>query len=265
MTSIDPKKHYLEKAAHYLDLGSADGMNLAGDMLRLCSVSLPLVKILNARWEALMENKRDLLISNQVRTYRAVCIDYLYRRIEEMEQEVSAPVEPWTELAVSNKRPLREKLMWAGEGIRGVLETVHGVFAPETVDPEALRMAAVFAADLMQERQLKDIEILEEACEGLPMREISESFRLELPPALETLCSSLLAGDSKKAYEFLDKVKGIFAAAGRHVRWRIFEKQRKDPSEHYRCTSCSSPYVFPSKAGRSDQLICHVCAERFFS
>lgn len=225
-----PRKTCIMCAMKYLDLGSEDGLNLAEDMIRIGELYFPLINIIRQRWQTLMEDNKNLTLSEQVAAYRASGMGYLKERGDEFGlQVVPPPADPWTEMAVRPNTEQGEALRWAGERLRGTLATVVAVLAPKTHDPEVLQRAGEIVAGLLDQEQIKEMPMLRSELEALPVEELSEELQIELGNLLTALAESLNRGDAEQSSAILQRTRRALSTAGRQVRLKVIEAYKTEP------------------------------------
>lgn len=219
-----PHKTSIMWAMEYLALGSEDGLNLAEDMIRIGELYFPLIKIIRQRWNALMEDNKNLTLSEQVTAYRASGVGYLKEREDELGlQVVPPPADPWTEMAVRPNTEQEEALRWAGERLRGTLATVAAVLAPKTHDSEVLQQAGEIVTWLLDEGQVKEMSMLRFELEALPVEELTGELQIELGNLLTALSENLNRGDAEQSSAILQRTRRALSTAGRQVRLKVIE------------------------------------------
>lgn len=225
-----PHKTRIMWAMEYLDLGSEDGLNLAEDMIE-GELYFPLIKIIRQCWNALMEDKKNLTLSEQVTAYRASGMGYLKERVDEFGlQVVPPPADPWTEMAVRPNTERRETLRWAGERLRGTLATVAAVLAPKTHDPEVLQQAGEIVAGLLDQGHVKEMTMLRFELEALSVEELSGELQIELGNLLTALAKSLNRGDAEQSSAILQRTRRALLTVGRQVRLKVIEAYGTEPN-----------------------------------
>lgn len=226
-----PHKTRIMWAVEYLGLGSEDGLNLAEDMIRIGELYFPLINIIRQRWQTLMEDNKNLTLSEQVAAYRASGMGYLKERGDEFGlQVVPLPADPWTEMAVRPNTEQGETLRWAGERLRGILATVTAVLAPKIHDSEVLQQAGEIVAELLDQGRVKEMPMLRFELEALPVEELSEELQIELGNLLTALAESLNRGDSEQSSTILQRTRRALSTVGRQVRLKVIEAYKTEPN-----------------------------------
>ena len=159
-----PWKRCMENAIRDLKIGGSDCLNLSQIMLEEADLSLPLVPVMEKRWNFWRQNKQYQLVAAQVQTMSSQCIEYLVLRMKEACREIEPPPDPWNLLADYARALQPEELRSAADQVRGVLETIAGVIAPDPPDLEAMKLVGEIVLRFLNEDGLQSKKLL---CERL--------------------------------------------------------------------------------------------------
>jgi hypothetical protein len=155
-----PWKRCITNAIRDLKIGGTDCLNLVQIMLEEANVSLPLVQVMQERWKFWRQNKQHQLVADQVQSMSSQCVKYLELRMREACRETEPPPNPWNVLADYVEAPQSEELRAAADKVRGVLETIAGVVAPDPPDLEAMKLVGQIIFQFLSEAGLQCKKLL---------------------------------------------------------------------------------------------------------
>ncbi len=209
-----PWKRCMENAIQDLKIGGTDCLVLSQIMLEEADVSLPLVQVMEKRWRFWRQNKQYQLVADQVKTMSSQCVEYLVLRVKEASEEVEPPPDPWNLLAdyVGALQP--EELRSAADQVRGVLETIAGVIAPDPPDLEAMKLVGKVVLQFLNEDGLQK-KLLCQNLVALSADDTVMSDIDEFHSTLQNIAKCLEQGQPNKLRELFVTARQILDLAGK--------------------------------------------------
>jgi len=196
---------------------SIDGLVLSQISLEEADLSLPLVQVIEKRRSFWMQNKQYQLVADQVNEMSSQCVEYLILRMKEDCEEIEPPPDPWNLLAdyVGAIRP--EELRSAADQVRGVLETIAGVIAPDPPDLEAMKLVGEIVFQFLNENGLLSKKLLCQSLVALSADDNVTSDIDEFHSTLREIAKCLEQGRPNKIRELLVTARQVLKLAGKDM------------------------------------------------
>jgi hypothetical protein len=216
-----PWKRCIENAIQDLKNGSIDGLVLSQMSLEEADVSLPLVQVIEKRRRFWMQNKQYQLVADQVNKMSSQCIEYLLLRMKEACEEIEPPLDPWNFLAdfVDVLQP--EELRSAADQVRGVLETIAGVIAPDPPDLEAMKLVREIVLRFLNEDGPQSKKLLCQSLVALSGDDTVMSGVDELHNILRNIAKCLEHGRPHKIRELLLTGRQVLGRTGKAMQNKL--------------------------------------------
>ena len=216
-----PWKRCIENAIRDLKIGGTDCLVLTQIMLEEADLSLPLVRVMEKRWSFWRQNKQYQLVADQVQTMSSECVEYLELRMKEACKEIEPPPDPWNLLAdyVGAIRP--EELRSAADQVRGVLETIAGVIAPDPPDLEAMKLVGEIVLQFLNEDGLQTQKLLCESFLALSADDAVMSDIDEFHGILRDIAKCLEQGRPNKIREILVTARQVLDRSGKAIQNKL--------------------------------------------
>jgi len=216
-----PWKMCIERAIQNLKIGSIDGLVLSQNSLREADFSLPLVQVIEKRRSFWMQNKQYQLVADQVNKMSSQCVEYLILRMKEACKEIESPSDPWNLLAdyVGVLRP--EELKLVADRVRGVLETIAGVIAPDPPDSEAMKLVGEIVLLFLNKDGLQSKKLLNKSLIALSADDTVMSGVDELHNILRNIAKCLEQGQPNKIRELLETARQVLDRAGKAMQNKL--------------------------------------------
>ena len=131
-----------------------------------------------------MQNKQYQLVADQVNTMSSQCVEYPILRMKEACEDIKPPPDPWNLLEdyVGVLRP--EELKSVADQVRGVLETIAGVIAPDPPDLEAMKLVGEIVLQFLNEDGLQRKKLL---CQSLGVLSADDTVMSDIDEFHNTL------------------------------------------------------------------------------
>ena len=216
-----PWKRCIENAIRDLKIGGTDCLVLTQIMLEEADLSLPLVRVMEKRWSFWRQNKQYQLVADQVQTMSSECVVYLELRMKEACKEIEPPPDPWNLLAdyVGAIRP--EELRSAADQVRGVLETIAGVIAPDPPDLEAMKLVGEIVLQFLNENGPQTKKLLHQNLIALSADDTVMSGIDEFHNILRNIAKCLEQGQPNKIREILVTARQVLDRAGKAMQNKL--------------------------------------------
>jgi hypothetical protein len=216
-----PWKRCIENAIRDLKIGGTDCLVLTQIMLEEADLSLPLVRVMEKRWRFWRQNKQYQLVADQVQTMSSECVEYLELRMKEACKEIEPPPDPWNLLAdyVGAIRP--EELRSAADQVRGVLETIAGVIAPDPPDLEAMKLVGEIVLQFLNENGPQTKKLLHQNLIALSADDTVMSDIDEFHGILRDIAKCLEQGQPNKIREILVTARQVLDRAGKAMQNKL--------------------------------------------
>ena len=216
-----PWKRCIENAIRDLKIGGTDCLVLTQIMLEEADLSLPLVRVMEKRWSFWRQNKQYQLVADQVQTMSSECVEYLELRMKEACKEIEPPPDPWNLLAdyVGAIRP--EELRSAADQVRGVLETIAGVIAPDPPDLEAMKLVGEIVLQFLNENGPQTKKLLHQNLIALSADDTVMSGIDEFHNILRNIAKCLEQGQPNKIREILVTARQVLDRAGKAMQNKL--------------------------------------------
>jgi hypothetical protein len=184
-------------------------------MLEEADLSLPLVQVMEKRWRFWRQNKQYQLVADQVQTMSSQCVKYLVLRMKEACKEIEPTPDPWNFLADYAGALQPEELKSAADPVRGVLETIAGVIAPDPPDLEAMKLVGEIVLQFLNENGLQSKKLL---CQSLVALSADDSVMSDIDEfhnTLRDIAKCLEQGQPNKIRELLVTARQVLDLAGK--------------------------------------------------
>jgi len=216
-----PWKMCIERAIQNLKIGSIDGLVLSQNSLREADFSLPLVQVIEKRRSFWMQNKQYQLVADQVNKMSSQCVEYLILRMKEACKEIESPSDPWNLLAdyAGVLRP--EELKSVADRVRGVLETIAGVIAPDPPDSEAMKLVGEIVLLFLNKDGLQSKKLLCERLLALSADDTVMSDIDEFHNTLRDIAKCLEQEQPNKIRELLVTARQVLKLAGKDMQNKL--------------------------------------------
>jgi len=216
-----PWKMCIERAIQNLKIRSIDGLVLSQNSLKEADLSLPLVHIIEKRRRFWMQNKQYQLVAAQVNKMSSQCVEHLILRMEEACEEIEPPPDPWNLLAdyVGVLRP--EELKSVADKVRGVLETIAGVIAPDPPDSEAMKLVGEIVFRYLNEDGLQSKKLLCESLLALSADDTVMSDIDEFHNTLRDIAKCMEQEQPNKIRELLVTARQVLDLAGKDMQNKL--------------------------------------------
>ena len=216
-----PWKRCIENAIQDLKIGGTDCLVLTRIMLEEADLSLPLVRVMEKRWRFWRQNKQYQLVADQVQTMSSQCVEYLVLRMKEACEKIEPPPDPWNLLADYAGALQSEELRSAADQVRGVLETIAGVIAPDPPDLEAMKLVGEIVLqflneDGLQSKKLLCVSLLALSADDTVMSDINEFHNI-----LRDIAKCLEQGQVNKIREFLVAARQVLDLSGKDMQNKL--------------------------------------------
>ncbi len=216
-----PWKRCIESAISDLKIGGTDCLVLTQIMLEEADLSLPLVRVMEKRWRFWRQNKQYQLVADQVQTMSSQCVEYLVLRMKEACKEIEPPPDPWSLLADYVDALQSEELRSAADQVRGVLETIAGVIAPDPPDLEAMKLVREIVLQFLNEDGLQNKKLLSQSLVALPEDDTVMAGIDELHSTLRNINKCLEQGRPNKIRELLLTGRLVLDRAGKGMQNKL--------------------------------------------
>ena len=216
-----PWKVCIERAIQNLKIRSIDGLVLSQNSLKEADLSLPLVQVIEKRRSFWMQNKQYQLLADQVNKMSSQCVEYLILRMKEDCEEIEPPPDPWNLLAdyVGAIRP--EELRSAADQVRGVLETIAGVIAPDPPDLEAMKLVGEIVLQFLNEDGLQSKKLLDKSLVALSGDDTVMSDIDKFYSILRNIAKCLEQEQPNKIRELLVTARQVLKLAGKDMQNKL--------------------------------------------
>ncbi len=229
-----PWKRCIENAIRDLEIGGTDCLNLTQIMLEEADVSLPLVQVMRKRWEFWRRNKQCMpartyaffqneLVATQVQIMSSICIGYLVLRMKEACGEIAPPPDPWNILGGYVGAQQSEKLRSFADKVRGVLETIAGVIAPDPSDLEAMKLVGEIVLQFLNKEGPQSKKLLDRGLAAFPSDDTVIPNFDKFHSTLCDIAKCLDQGQSNKIREHLVTTIQILDMAGKAMQNRLID------------------------------------------
>ena len=214
-------KRCIENAIQDLKIGGTDCLVLTQIMLEEADLSLPLVRVMEKRWRFWRQNKQYQLVADQVNKMSSQCVEYLILRMKEACEEIEPPPDPWNLLADYAGAIRPEELRSAADQVRGVLETIAGVIAPDPPDFEAMKLVGKIVLQFLNEDGLQSKKLL---CQSLVSLSADDTVMSDIDQFYSTLreiTKCLEQERPNKIREFLVTARQVLKLAGKDMQNKL--------------------------------------------
>ena len=216
-----PWKRCIERAIQDLKIGGTDCLVLTRIMLEEADLSLPLVRVMEKRWRFWRQNKQYQLVADQVQRMSSQCVEYLMLRMKEACKESEPPPDPWNLLADYARALQPEELRSAADQVRGVLETISGVIAPDPPDLEAMKLVGEIVLQFLNEDGLQSKKLLCKCLLALSADDAVMSDIDEFHNTLRDIAKCLEQAQSNRIRELLVTARQILDLAGKDMQNKL--------------------------------------------
>ena len=227
-----PWKTCIERAIQNLKIGGTDCLALTQISLEEADLSLPLGRVMEKRWSFWKRNKQCMpartyaffqneLVAAQVQTMSSQCIEYLVLRMKEDCGEIEPPPDPWNLLADYVGVLRSEELKSTADQVRGVLETIAGVIAPDPPDLEAIKLVGEIVLQFLNEDGLQSKKLL---CQSLVVLSADDTVMSDIDQfhsTLREITKCLEQGRPNKIRELLVTARQVLKLAGKDMQNKL--------------------------------------------
>jgi len=216
-----PWKVCIERAIQNLKIRSIDGLVLSQNSLKEADLSLPSVQVIEKRRSFWMQNKQYQLVADQVNKMSSQCVEYLILRMKEAREEIEPPPDPWNLLADYGGAIRPEELRSAADQIRGVLETIAGVIAPDPPDLEAMKLVGKIVLQFLNEDGLQIKKLLSQSLVALSAYNTVMPDIDEFHSTLRKITKCLEQGEPNRIRELLVTARQVLNLAGKAMQNKL--------------------------------------------
>ena len=216
-----PWKMCIERAIQNLKIGGTDCLVLSQNSLKEADLSLPLVPVMEKRWNFWRQNKQYQLVAAQVQAMSSQCVEYLILRMKEACEEIEPPPDPWNLLADYARALQPEELRSATDQVRGVLETIAGVIALDPPDLEAMKLVREIVLQFLNEDGLQSKKLLNKSLIVLSADDAVMSDIDEFHNTLRDIAKCLEQGQPNKICELLVTARQVLNLAGKDMQNKL--------------------------------------------
>jgi hypothetical protein len=216
-----PWKRCIARAIEDLKIGGTDCLNLTQVMLEEAEISMPLVQVMQKRWRFWKQNRQHQLVAEQVHKMASRCVEYLELRMREACEEIEPPLNPWNVVADYVRAPESEQYRATADRVRGVLESIKGVIAPEPPDAEAMKLVGRIVCKFLNEDGTRSRKLLHQAVIILFQGETSVLKIDEFYDSLRAIASDLEQGFLDNIRRFLDDADRVLYLSSRAIQHEL--------------------------------------------